>query len=58
MAVPPSCWPRRTYPSTSYSGLRTNLCLEGPTKPRKPKGQPPKHGIPFKFKDPYHLVVA
>ena len=32
--------------------LRTNLCLEGPTKPRKPKGQPPKHGIPFKFKDP------
>jgi hypothetical protein len=32
--------------------LRTNLCLEGPTKPRKPKGAPPKHGIPFKFKDP------
>lgn len=32
--------------------LRGNLCLEGPTKPRKPKGQPPKHGIPFKFKDP------
>jgi hypothetical protein len=32
--------------------LRTNLCLEGPTKPRKPKGQPPKHGIPFKFQDP------
>lgn len=32
--------------------LRTNLCLEGPTKPRKPKGSPPKHGIPFKFKEP------
>lgn len=32
--------------------LRTNLCLEGPTKPRKPKGCTPKHGIPFKFKDP------
>lgn len=32
--------------------LRTNLCLEGPTKPRKPKGPPPKHGIKFKFLDP------
>lgn len=32
--------------------LRTNLGLEGPTKPRKPKGSPPKHGIPFKFKEP------
>jgi hypothetical protein len=32
--------------------LRTNLSLEGPTKPRKAKGQPPKHGIKFKFKDP------
>jgi hypothetical protein len=26
--------------------------LEGPTKPGKPKGQPPKHGIKFKFLDP------
>lgn len=33
--------------------LRSNLSLEGPTKPRtSPKGQAPKHGIPFKFKDP------
>lgn len=32
--------------------LRTNLCLEGPTKPRKVRGAPPKHGIPFKFQDP------
>jgi hypothetical protein len=32
--------------------LRSNLCLEGPTKPRKPKGAPPKHGIKFNFKDP------
>jgi hypothetical protein len=33
--------------------LRTNLCLEGPTKPRRSKqGQAPKHGIKFNFKDP------
>lgn len=32
--------------------LRSNLCLEGPTKPRKARGRAPKHGIKFKFKDP------
>ncbi len=33
--------------------LRTNLRLEGPTKPHHPgRGAPPKHGIPFKFSDP------
>lgn len=33
--------------------LRTNLCLEGPTKPRRSKrGTTPKHGIKFNFKDP------
>lgn len=33
--------------------LRTNLCLEGPTKPRRSKkGREPKHGIKFNFKDP------
>lgn len=33
--------------------LRTNLCLEGPTKPRKGNcGPQPKHGIKFDFKDP------
>lgn len=32
--------------------LRTNLCLEGPTKPYKGRGPHPKHGLPFKFLDP------
>jgi hypothetical protein len=32
--------------------LRTNLCLEGPTKAWKGRGQHPKHGLRFKFKDP------
>jgi hypothetical protein len=33
--------------------LRTNLCLEGPTKPRRSqRGAAPKHGIKFSFKDP------
>ena len=32
--------------------LRTNLSLEGPTKPYQGRGQRPKHGIKFKFKDP------
>lgn len=32
--------------------LRTNLCLEGPTKPYKGRGQYPKHGFKFNFKDP------
>lgn len=32
--------------------LRSNLCLEGPTKPHTGRGRIPKHGIEFKFKDP------
>jgi hypothetical protein len=33
--------------------LRTNLCLEGPTKPRtSTRGVAPKHGVKFNFKDP------
>jgi hypothetical protein len=32
--------------------LRTNLCLEGPTKPYQGHGPHPIHGIPFKFQDP------
>lgn len=32
--------------------LRTNLCLEGPTQPYRGRGQYPKHGIKFNFKDP------
>jgi hypothetical protein len=33
--------------------LRTNLCLEGPTKPRtSTRGASPKHGVKFNFKDP------
>jgi hypothetical protein len=32
--------------------LRANLKLEGPTKPYGGRGQHPKHGIEFKFKDP------
>jgi hypothetical protein len=39
-------------PADQLLRLRTNLCLEGPTKPWKGRGQHPKHGIPFKFKDP------
>jgi hypothetical protein len=39
-------------PADKLMRLRGNLCLEGPTKPRKPKGATPKHGIKFKFKDP------
>jgi hypothetical protein len=39
-------------PADKLLRLRGNLCLEGPTKPRKPKGSPPKHGIKFNFKDP------
>lgn len=39
-------------PADMLFRLRSNLCLEGPTKPRKSKcGQAPKHGIPFNFKD-------
>jgi hypothetical protein len=32
--------------------LRTNLSLEGPTKPYRGSGRYPKHGIKFKFQDP------
>jgi hypothetical protein len=33
--------------------LRTNLCLEGPTKARtSTRGASPKHGVKFNFKDP------
>jgi hypothetical protein len=32
--------------------LRTNLCLEGPTKPYCGRGAYPKHGLKFNFKDP------
>jgi hypothetical protein len=32
--------------------LRSNLSLEGPTKPYRGRGRHPKHGIPFKFQDP------
>jgi len=32
--------------------LRTNLALEGPTKPYGGRGAYPKHGIKFKFQDP------
>jgi hypothetical protein len=39
-------------PADKLVRLRGNLCLEGPTKPRKPKGSPPKHGIKFNFKNP------
>jgi hypothetical protein len=40
-------------PADKLFRLRTNLCLEGATKPRSHlKGPPPKHGIKFKFQDP------
>lgn len=39
-------------PADKLIRLRTNLCLEGPTKPYRGRGQHPKHGIKFKFKDP------
>ncbi len=46
-------------PADKLMRLRTNLCLEGPTKPRlHAKGQPPKHGIKFKFQDPSTWWVA
>jgi hypothetical protein len=32
--------------------LRSNLCLEGPTKAWKGRGVHPKHGVPFNFRDP------
>jgi len=39
-------------PADQLIRLRTNLCLEGPTKPWRGHGQQPIHGLPFKFKDP------
>ena len=39
-------------PADKLIRLRTNLCLEGPTKPSKGRGVHPKHGIKFNFKDP------
>jgi hypothetical protein len=39
-------------PADKLIRLRTNLCLEGPTKPYKGRGQYPKHGEKFKFLDP------
>jgi len=32
--------------------LRTNLCLEGATKPYSGRGRRPTHGVKFNFKDP------
>jgi len=32
--------------------LRTNLALEGPTKPYQGRGAHPKHGVKFRFQDP------
>jgi hypothetical protein len=39
-------------PADKLIRLRTNLCLEGPTKPYAGRGAHPKHGIKFNFKDP------
>jgi hypothetical protein len=39
-------------PADKLIRLRTNLCLEGPTKPWPGRGPHPKHGIKFHFKDP------
>jgi hypothetical protein len=39
-------------PADKLIRLRTNLCLEGPTKPYQGRGAYPKHGIKFNFKDP------
>jgi hypothetical protein len=39
-------------PADKLIRLRANLCLEGPTKPYKGRGQYPKHGVKFNFKDP------
>jgi hypothetical protein len=42
----------RDVPADKLIRLRTNLCLEGPVKPYRGRGQHPKHGIKFKFRDP------
>jgi hypothetical protein len=39
-------------PADKLIRLRTNLCLEGPTKPYRGRGKYPTHGIKFNFKDP------
>lgn len=39
-------------PADKLIRLRSNLCLEGPTKAYKGHGPRPIHGIPFKFQDP------
>jgi hypothetical protein len=39
-------------PADKLIRLRTNLALQGPTRPYKGRGPHPKQGIPFKFKDP------
>jgi hypothetical protein len=39
-------------PADKLIRLRTNLCLEGPTKPYRGRGRHPKHGRKFNFKDP------
>ena len=42
-----------TVPADTLIRLRTNLCLEGPPKPKRhPRGPAPKHGDKFKFQDP------
>ena len=38
-------------PADKLIRLRTNLALQGPTRPYKGHGPHPKQGIPFKFKD-------
>jgi hypothetical protein len=42
----------QAIPADKLIRLRTNLGLEGPTKPYRGRGQRPKHGIPFQFRDP------
>lgn len=39
-------------PADKLIRLRSNLCLEGPTKPWKGRGVHPIHGIRFHFQDP------
>jgi hypothetical protein len=39
-------------PADKLIRLRTNLALQGATRPYKGHGPHPKEGIPFKFKDP------
>jgi DDE superfamily endonuclease len=42
----------REVPADKLMRLRTNLVLEGPTRPYLGHGPHPIHGIPFRFKDP------